>query len=630
MTVATAIATATGPRERALPIVVAGHVDHGKSTLVGRLLHDTGSLPEGRLQQLAGESTRRNLSSEWSFVLDSLQIERDQGITVDTTQIWFRSDKRRYVIIDAPGHKEFLRNMLTGASQAEAAVLVIDAQQGLSEQTRRHAYLLHLIGIRQLVVAVNKLDLIGYDPARYLVVADGVRAYLQNLGFAAPTILPISARHGENVVARSETLAWHSGPTLIEALDALQFHASPADRPLRLPVQDIYRRGDKRIIVGRVESGTVAVGDTVQVGHGRTAQVVAFEAWNAAEPRTAAKTGESVALVLSDEAFVQRGTILAAPGAATVEASTLLVRLFWLAAEPLRAGARLRLRIATADTEASVPAIERVVDLESAEDRASDEVRTGEIATVVIRLPAPVAVDRFADNPASGRGVLSRGGAVVAGFIVERVVQSGSQRQIVAPKPSIARARRERAHGHRGGVVWLTGLSGAGKSSIAGETAQRLFDLGWEVQILDGDILRSGLNADLGFNAEDRDENIRRAAHVAQLWASGGALVIVAMISPLARHRASARKIVGLEFHEAYVHADVATCRRRDPKGLYRLADEKKIEAFTGVSAPYERPERPDVIIDTTEQDLDKSAALLLGYIKNAFGTLPEEARLAG
>jgi len=618
------------PRERALPIVVVGHVDHGKSTLVGRLLHDTDSLTEGRLRQLATESTRRNLCDEWSFVLDSLQIERDQGITVDTTQIWFRSAKRRYVIIDAPGHAEFLRNMLTGASQADAAILVIDALQGLSEQTRRHALLLHLIGIRQLVVAVNKMDLIGHDPLRFAAAVAPIRAYLAQLGFDAPEIIPISARHGDNVVTRAPALAWFNGPTLIEALDALRAGHGAQGGPLRIPVQDVYRRGDRRVVVGRVESGTVAAGDAVRVGPGRTVRIAAFEEWGGATPRTRASAGDSVAFVLAEEAFVERGSVITAADAAPSEASLLAVRLFWLAAQPLRAGTRLRLRIATATCDAHVSAIERVFDLDSASDHPSEAVGSGEIATVALRLPTPIAADRFAENAALGRGVLSSDGRVVAGFVVEHVVQTAARRSVIAPAPVVPRAARERRHGHRAGVVWLTGLSGAGKSSIAGATAMRLFEAGWEVQIIDGDTLRTGLNADLGFTAEDRDEAVRRAAHVAAHWAGGGALVIVAMISPLARQRANARRIAGDSFHEVFVHADLATCRQRDPKGLYKLADEQKIESFTGVSAPYERPEQPDVMIDTTAQSLENCAGLLIGYIKTVFATLPDEARLAG
>lgn len=618
------------PRERALPIVVAGHVDHGKSTLVGRLLHDTGSLAEGRVQQLAIESTRRKLASEWSFVLDSMQLERDQGITVETTQIWFRSARRRYVIIDAPGHAEFLRNMLTGASQADAAILVIDVQQGLSEQTRRHALLLHLIGIRQLVVAVNKMDLIGHDAQRFAAAVAPVRAYLAQLGFDAPEIVPISARHGDNVVSRVPPLAWFNGPTLIEALDALCAGQGAQGGPLRIPVQDVYRRGDRRVVVGRVESGTVAAGDAVRVGPGRTVRIAAFEEWGRAAPRTRASAGESVAFVLAEESFVQRGSIITAAESAPVEASLLVVRLFWLAAQPLRAGTRLRLRIATGDCEAHVTAIERVFDLDSARDRPADVVCAGEIATVALRLPTPIAADRFAENAALGRGVVSSDGRVVAGFVVERVVQTAARRSVLAPAPVVTRAARASRNGHRAGVVWLTGLSGAGKSSIAGATAQRLFEAGWEVQVIDGDTLRTGLNADLGFTAEDRDEAVRRAAHVAAHWAGGGALVIVAMISPLARQRENARRIAGDSFHEVFVHADLATCRQRDPKGLYKLADERKIESFTGVSAPYERPQQPEIMIDTTVHALEHCTGLLIGYIKTVFATLPDQSRLAG
>jgi bifunctional enzyme CysN/CysC len=603
--------------QRALPIVIVGHVDHGKSTLVGRLLHDTGSLPEGRLAQLEASSARRGAPLEWSFLLDALQLERDQGITVDTAHIWFTTARRRYVIIDAPGHKEFLRNMVTGASRAEAAVLVVDAKQGLSEQTRRHAYLLHLLGLEQVAVAVNKMDLVGYDEARFQAMRDEVGDYLGGLGIAAQALVPVSARHGDNIAAPSAAMPWYAGPTIVAALDGFAPRAVPVERPLRLPVQDVYRQGDKRLIVGRIESGSIAVGAAVRLSPtGRTARVAAIEEWNRAAPRGAAAAGDSVALVLDEEVFGERGQVLSAAAAPPLEAITIAARVFWLDEEPLAAGRRLQARIGTREIDATVVGIEHVVEIESLAHSAAAKLERGGVATALLHGVVPFSFDRFQDNPATGRGVLLANGRVAGGFVVERAVQLAQQRNLTAVAPSVARAERERANGHRAGVVWLTGLSGAGKSTIANGALRRLFDKGWQVQFIDADGVRAGLSTDLGFGREDRTENIRRVAHVAKLVAEAGTVALVALITPLRSHREVARAVIGDDFHEVYVRADLETCRARDPKGLYRLADRQQISAFTGLASPYEPPPAPDLVLDTAALDADRAVGRLVDYVE--------------
>ncbi|HEY7609632.1 MAG TPA: adenylyl-sulfate kinase [Alphaproteobacteria bacterium] len=612
--------------QRALPIVVVGHVDHGKSTLVGRLLHDTNSLPEGRLAELRAMSERRGGELEWSFLLDALQLERDQGITVDTTQIWFATAKRRYVIIDAPGHKEFLRNMVTGASRAEAALLVVDAKQGLSEQSRRHAYLLRLLGIEQVAVAVNKMDLVGHDEARFAEIAGEVRAYLAGLGLAASAVVPVSARHGDNVAGAggagaSAAMPWYAGPSVVAALDGFAPRPLPVDQPLRLPLQDVYRLGDKRVLVGRIESGRLAVGDALRVNPtGRVARVAGLEDWNRAEPRRLAMAGDSVALALDEDVFAERGHLLSSPAAAPIAATCIAARVFWLDEEPLAAGRRLQLRIGTREIDATVVGLEQSVSVEDLAVAAATSVERGGVATALLHSAVPFSFDRFQDNPATGRGVLLANGRVAGGFIVDRAVQVAQQRNLTAVASSVTRAERERANGHRGGVIWLTGLSGAGKSTVANAALRRLFDAGWQAQFIDADNMRAGLSTDLGFSRSDRSENIRRVAHVAKFLAEGGTVALVALITPLRSHREVARAIAGEDFHEIYVSADLATCRARDPKGLYRLAAAREISAFTGLASPYEPPLAPDLVLDTRADDAERSAAALVGYIRRALG----------
>ena len=604
---------------RAFPIVIVGHVDHGKSTLVGRLLHDTDSLPDGKVEQLRSVSEKRGLEFEWSFLLDALQVERDQGITVDITQIWFRTAQRRYVIIDAPGHKEFLKNMVTGASRAHGAVLVVDAKLGVSEQTRRHAYLLHVLGVAQVVVAVNKMDLVDHDQGRFAEVEHEIESYLGEINIRPRAVVPVSARHGDNIDRRSKAMDWYRGPTITQALDGFARRPSPIDAPLRLPVQDVYRLGDRRVIVGRIESGRVSVNDAVRLSPtGRRARVLAIEGWNRAQPRQSAGAGESVAISLDEEVFAARGHLLSAQDAAPVETRGVAVRVFWFDEEPLRAGRRMRARYGTADVDVTVAAIEKVIDVETLASGPATQVERNGVAEVVLRSTQPLYLDRFADNPRAGRGVLMSDYKVVGGFIVERPLLAG--RNITATRSSVSRPEREKRNGHRGAVFWLTGLSGAGKSTIANGTLRRLFDNGWQVQLLDGDNLRDGLNADLGFVREDRAENLRRTAHVARLLAESGVIVLAALISPYARDRAEARRIAGEGFYEVHVHADVEVCRQRDPKGLYNLAASGQVASFTGVSAPYEAPVQADLVLDTTGATPERSIEALVDYVNGRCG----------
>ncbi len=601
------------PVERAFPIVVVGHVDHGKSTLVGRILHDTDSLPTGRLEQLRTASANRGLELEFSFLLDSLQVERDQGITVDSAQIWFRTQARRYVIIDAPGHTEFLRNMVTGAAVAQGAVLVVDAAQGVSEQTRRHGYLLGILGVRQVIVAVNKIDLIGHDEARFNAVADEARDYLRGIGIEAAVIIPLSAKHGDNIQGPSAKTPWYHGPALLPALDAFHARASVADAPLRLPVQDVYRLGDRRVVVGRIEAGSVAVGQMLRfTPGGAMARVAALEHWRG-PMQTSAQAGESVALSFDREVFVERGHIAGPELSGAAESYLATVRLFWLDAEPLVEDETVTLRYGTAQHLVTVEAIEAVIDVEALTTAPGQRIARNAVGRARLRARRPMALDLFSTSPRTGRGVLVRNHRVVGGFVVEALPDAAANlTRVDAP---VTPAERSRANGHRGGVLWLTGLSGAGKSTLGTRAVRQLTSLGWQAQLLDGDNLRQGLNRDLGFSEADRSENVRRTAEVAKLLAESGFVVLVALISPLAAQRALAREIIGEDFREVFVAADLATCVARDPKGLYA----RKLPGFTGVSAPYEAPVLPDLRLDTASLSAEAATQQLLEAAQAAF-----------
>lgn len=613
-------ATARTVQEPQLPIVIVGHVDHGKSTLVGRLLYDTGSLPEGKTESLRASAKARGIPFEWSFVMDAFQAERRQGITIDTTQIFFKTARRRYVIIDAPGHKEFLRNMITGAASAEAALLVVDAAEGVLEQTRRHAYSLHLLDVRQLAVVVNKMDLVGYDEDRFAEVASEVASYLAELGLTPAAIIPVSARDGDNIGKRAASMPWYSGPIVVEALDGFTRRPQLEDRPLRLPVQDVYKFDDRRLVVGRIECGRLRVGDLLEFSPtGKRARIATIEAWNAPTPVVSAATGQSIAITLDEDIYIERGAIAHAPTRPPIRTHELHMRLFWLGKEPLRLGDSLKLKLATAEYPVTVQAIDAIIDVETLARHESKEVPPLGVAEVTLRSRAWIAADAFAVSPRTGRGVLVRDYDIIGGCIVAEEVTAANDDMVVSVDHAVTTDARARANGHRGGILWLTGLSGAGKSTLAMALERELFARGYQAFVLDGDNLRHGLNADLDFSPEDRSENIRRAAEVAKLFAEAGFIVLTAFISPYRRDRALARERAGTMLHEVYVKADLAVCETRDPKGLYRRARAGEILSFTGISAPYEPSETPELVLDTATHSVDQCLADLLAYVEDNF-----------
>jgi len=607
-----------------LRVVIVGHVDHGKSTLVGRLFHDTGSLPEGKMEAIQAMCERRGMPFEWAFLMDALQAERDQGITIDSSQIWFKTTKRDYVIIDAPGHKEFLKNMVSGAASADAALLVIDAHEGVQEQSRRHGYLLHLLGVRQVVVAINKMDLVDYSRARFVEVEEEYRNYLAEIGVEAQHIVPVSSREGDGIVMRSENMDWYEGPTVVEAFDGFHAPMPQTELPLRLPIQDVYKFDHRRIIVGRIESGRLRVGDTLVLSpSNKSAKVASIESWNVDGPVLAAGAGQSVGITFQEQIFVERGQVASHEENLPTETNVFRANVFWLGKNPLRVGSRYTLKLHTGQHRAEVQSINRIVDVADLSSGEGAEVCKNAVAEVTLRTRGLVALDEFTDNIRTGRFVLVEDYAIVGGGIIN-MDGYPDQRQSVTRRATnvfqvdhgVTASSRWGFNGHRSGVLWLTGLSGAGKSTLAVELENQLFRKGYQVYVLDGDNLRNGLNANLGFAPEDRAENIRRAGEVAGLFAEAGFIVITAFISPYRADRDRVRAIAPDGFHEVYVKAALETCEQRDPKGLYQKARSGEIPDFTGISSPYEAPDAPELTVDTDALSVEEAVAQLLDYVE--------------
>jgi bifunctional enzyme CysN/CysC len=613
------------PREQ-LRTVIVGHVDHGKSSLVGRLFHDTGSLPEGKYEAIKAMCERRGMPFEWAFLMDSFQSERDQGITIDTAQIWFKTAKRDYVIIDAPGHREFIKNMITGASSADAALLLIDAGHGVQQQSRFHGYLLHLLGIRQIAVLVNKMDLVGWSQARFDEIVGTYSAYLAGIGVTAEHFIPVSAREGATIAERHPQLAWYEGPTVLEALDAFHPSLRASELPLRLPIQDVYKFDERRILVGRIESGRLRVGDRLLFSpSNKTAVVASIEGWN--RPRIIeAAAGQSVGITLDEQLFVERGETASHVENAPVETNVFRGRLFWLGRTPLKAGDQYRLKLATREVPVTVQQIERVIDPDHLSVLRGSEVPRHGIGEAILRSRGMLALDEAARLARTGRFALSDGQNILAGGLID-MHGYPDQRQLVTVRATnihmeahrVTAPMRSARHGHAGGVLWFTGLSGAGKSTIAMEVERRLFNKGYQVYVLDGDNVRHGLNANLGFTPEDRAENIRRVGEVAALFADAGLIVITAFISPYRADRQRARSAAGESFHEIYIRADLATCESRDPKGLYKRARLGEISDFTGITAPYEEPESAELVVDTARESIEASVQAIVDYVERRF-----------
>ena len=613
-----------------LKIVIVGHVDHGKSTFIGRLFFDTGSLPAGKLEQLQRVAERRGVPFEWANLMDALQAERDQNITIDTAQIWFQTSKRQYVIIDAPGHKEFLKNMITGAASADAAFLLIDAHEGVQEQSRRHGYLLNLLGVRQIVILVNKMDLADYSEERFNQIETEYRGYLENIGVKPRLFIPIAAKHGDNIASPSPRMSWWHGPTVLRALDEFQCAETPKDQSLRFPIQDIYRFDERRILSGRVESGSIRIGDRlIFTPTNKVSQVKTIERWNA-PASDFAEAGESIGITLTEQIFVERGAVAALEDTPPYELSRFKARLFWLGRSPFRKGTSYKLKLGTQEVDCEIEAVDHVIDASTLGriSRPAGEVFVAkhEVAELSLRTKRPIAFDAHSEIAATGRFVIVDGYEVAGGGIIvaenyPRRTSDSRQKShhIYWSSGKITTQQRELRNGHHGCVVWLTGLSASGKSTIAVELERELFALGRHAYLLDGDNIRHGLCSDLAFSPKDRKENIRRIGEVARLFADAGVICITAFISPYRADRELVRSIAPQgRFIEVFVNAPLEVCEQRDPKGLYAKARAGEIKEFTGLTAPYEPPANPEVVLPTHLLSIEESVATLVRVLTQA------------
>jgi bifunctional enzyme CysN/CysC len=612
-----------------LRVVFVGHVDHGKSTLIGRILHDTASLPDGRIDMIKQTCAAQGMEFEFAFLLDVLLEEQQQNVTIDTTQIPFRTKKRRYAIIDAPGHKEFLKNMITGASSADAAVLVIAANEGVREQSRRHAYLLGLLGIKQVIVIVNKMDLADFSEKRFQEIEKEYRKFLVDLTLEAREFIPASAKLGENVAQRGKEMKWYRGPTVLEALDRTERRAPLGDLPLRFCVQDVYRLDDRRIIAGRIETGKLRVGDDLIFSPAnKSSKVQTIERWNVAND-DAAVAGDSIGITLTEQIFVERGYVVSHQSDTPIETNRFRADLFWIVREPLRIGKLYNLRLGTQEVKCQVASIERVMDSSTLEVKIDppsaskrEHLERNEAGQLTVQTRAPLVLDNHDRVPNLGRFVLvddgniCGGGIIFGGVYTDRSV--AKSQNIFWTDAKITSRARAAQKGHRGAVVWLTGLPSAGKSTIAQALERELFGRAMHTYVLDGDNIRHGLNSNLGFSPEDRVENIRRVSEVAKLMADSGVVVITAFISPYRMDRRRAREIAlegNAEFVEVFIDAPLEVCEARDPKDLYKKARAGEIHGFTGIDAPYEAPEDPEIAVHTNRQTVDECIATILEYL---------------
>ena len=615
--------------ETKLRVVFVGHVDHGKSTLIGRILNDTNSLPEGKLEQVQRACAAENMEFEFAFLLDALLEEQEQNITIDTTQIPFKTAKRNYMIIDAPGHKEFLKNMITGAANADAAVLVIAANEGVQEQSKRHAYLLNLLGVQQFCVAVNKMDLADYSEARFREIEDKYRQFLKTLNLEPRVFIPASARFGENIISRSKKMTWHKGPTLADALDEMAPLAPPVELPLRFCVQDVYKFDERRIIAGRIETGILRVGDELVFSPAnKTSIVQSIESWQPRSDKTSGRAnnemaiaGDSVGIMLREQIFVERGYVGSHSKNAPIETNRFHADLFWIAKQPAHLSHLYTARLATQEVKCQIVSLDEVMDSSSLERSATkaEQLARNEVGRLTIQTRAPIVLDNHDRVPPLGRFVLVDHGMICGGGIIHGGVYTDraavKSKNIFWSEGKVNAQARAAQHGHRGAVIWLTGLSGSGKSTIAQALERELFIRAMHPYILDGDNIRHGLNSNLGFSPDDRVENIRRVSEVAKLMADAGNVVVTAFISPYRADRQRARAIAmegNAEFIEVFVDAPLAVCEERDPKNLYKKARAGEIREFTGIDAPYESPVDPEIVVQTHQQSVEESVATIL------------------
>ncbi len=596
-----------------LRFTTAGSVDDGKSTLIGRLLYDTKSIFEDQLDAVTRASRalgedRMNLA----LLTDGLRAEREQKITIDVAYRYFATPNRAFIIADTPGHVQYTRNMVTGASTADLVVILIDATKGVLAQSRRHAYISALLGIPNVVVAINTMDLVGCSHEVFDAVARDFRALAGQLAFRAVDVVPVSALDGDNVVERSTRMPWYQGPTFLELLERAPVAAAATGDPLRLPVQYVLRPHQNfRGYAGSVASGTIAPGQAIAVlPSGATTAIKSVEG-----------DGAAVVVTTTDDVDISRGDLICDADRRPSVVTRLTANVCWLSETALAPGRAYVLMHTTRQVQAMVTHVDYRVDVDTMQRRHAETLALNDVGRVEITLPQPICVDPYQVNRVMGGFILidPQTNTTVAAGMIDGEPAVGSRpvsSDVVWQEWNIPREVRERGAAHRAAAVWLTGLSGAGKTTIARELERRLFERGCRTMLLDGDQLRHGLCGDLGFTPEDRAENIRRAGEVARLFFEQGTIVICAFVSPYRADRDRVRTLFPAgRFFEVFVSASKETCRSRDPKGLYAKAAGGAIAQFTGLSAPYEEPFTPELVLDTERLSIDESVVTLLSEL---------------
>jgi bifunctional enzyme CysN/CysC len=604
-----------------LRFLTCGSVDDGKSTLIGRLLYEANMLFEDQLAALEADSKKLGTQGgelDFALLLDGLTAEREQGITIDVAYRFFSTDKRKFIVADTPGHEQYTRNMVTGASTADAAILLVDARKGVLTQTRRHSYLVSLLGIRHVLLAVNKMDLVDYARATFTAIEEEYRAFATQIGLGDVCCIPVSALKGDNILTLSDKTRWYHGPTVLGYLETVEVDHSRLERaPFRMPVQWVNRpHAEFRGFAGIVTSGTVQAGDRIRVQpsgrDSRVARIVAYEG-----DLKQAGPGQSITLTLADEIDVSRGDVISSADAPAGVADQFEATIVWMSDQPMLPGRAYWLKIGAKTVTATIGHPKYRVNINTLEHLAAKRLELNEIGVCNVAMDRPIAFDPYRENRDTGGFILidrlsnNTVGAGLLHFALRR------SQNIHWQAVDIDKHARSAQKGQTACVLWFTGLSGAGKSTIANIVEKTLYARGLHTYLLDGDNVRHGLNRDLGFTDEARVENIRRVAEVAKLMVDAGLIVLVSFISPFRAERRMARALVGgSEFIEIFVDAPLAVAEERDPKGLYRKARRGDLKNFTGIDSPYEIPEHPEIRIDTTATTPGSAAEQVIAILK--------------
>ncbi len=601
-----------------LRFITCGSVDDGKSTLIGRLLWDTGSLPEDHIATLHKDSRAHGTQGEgldYALLLDGLQAEREQGITIDVSYRFFRTARRKFIVADTPGHEQYTCNMATGASGAELAVILIDARKGVLTQTRRHSRIVHMLGIRHVVIAINKMDLVDWSEQRFADIERDYRAFAHDLDFTSISFIPLSALNGDNLISSSSAAPWYQGPSLLGCLEAVHIDNEQSAN-FRMPVQWVNRPNlDFRGYCGRIAAGSIAPGDAVRVlPSGATAHVQRIVSMDGDLPH--AECGQSVTLTLAEEVDISRGDVITSIDTPVECADQFEVRLLWLSEKPLVAGRSYELKLHHQRANATITSIKYELDINSGAHLSARSVSRNTIAVVNLSVNRALPFESYARNRTLGGLILvdRLSKETVAAGMIHFALRRASN--IHWHSLDVDREARQQQKQQQARCVWFTGLSGSGKSTIANLLEKRLHAAGRHTYVLDGDNLRHGINRDLGFTEADRVENIRRVAEIARLMTDAGLIVLVSLISPYRADRDLARGLLPAgDFLEVFVDTPIAVCEQRDPKGLYAKVRSGVIKNFTGIDSPYEAPLQPELRINTTETSPPEAAEMIAALI---------------